>query len=251
LFVELLTPINGKEDGWCALEQAIRVAQREGAVLHGLHVLPSEEEEIADIQDLQAEFERRCKDGRVVGNLVISQGDIVEQTCLRAAATDLVVVNLSYPPGEEPISRLQSGFRSLLQRCPRPVLATPQTVSPLSKALLAFDGSPKALEALYVAAYLADKWGIPLVVLTVEDSGKIGMETLQQAEDYLLQHSIETLHLLERGDPGDVVLQICSEHNCDWVIMGGYGLNVVFEVMLGSTVDKILRLSKVPTLICR
>ncbi len=29
LFCELLVPVNGREDGWCALEQAIRIAQRE------------------------------------------------------------------------------------------------------------------------------------------------------------------------------------------------------------------------------
>ncbi len=251
LFVEILIPINGKEDGWCALDQAIVVAKRENAILHGLHVTPSDIEDSSVIEQIQIEFTRKCGEAQITGDLVVSKGDVVDQTCLRAAATDLVVVNVSYPPGDEPISRLQSGFRNLLQRSPRPVLATPQSVSLLSKPLLAFDGSPKAREALYVSAYLSNKWRVPLIVVSVEDAGKIGEETLKQAQEYLLEHSVEATYLLERGNPGEVLLQVCGEYDCDWVIMGGYGLNPVFEVILGSTVDKVLRLSKVPTLICR
>ena len=251
LFAELLTPINGQEDGWCALEQALVVARREGAILHGLHVLPGEETETPDLQAMQAEFQRRCSDSGVQGNLVISQGEIVDQTIRRAIATDLVVVNLSYPPGEQPISRLQSGFRNLINRCPRPVLATPQTISPLSHALLAFDNSAKAREALFVATYLVKKWGIPLDVVSVEDGNRINGDTLEEAKAYLQKHGVQAGFSLESGDPGEALLQTCERQACDLIIMGGYGLNPVLEIMLGSTVDKVLRQSNVPSLICR
>ena len=33
--------------------------------------------------------------------------------------------------------------------------------------------------------------------------------------------------------------------------MGGYGLNPMLEVILGSTVDRVLQESAVPILICR
>jgi nucleotide-binding universal stress UspA family protein len=33
--------------------------------------------------------------------------------------------------------------------------------------------------------------------------------------------------------------------------MGGYGYSPLLEVMLGSTVDQVLRESSLPTLICR
>lgn len=251
LFIDVLVPINGKEDGWCALEQAIRVARRDSARLHGLHVFPSERESVPDKDVLQDEFNRRCAEGGVAGNLIFAGGEVVEQTCLRASATDLVVVNLSYPPGAQPISRLASGFRNLITRCPRPVLATPQTVSELNHALLAFDGSPKAREALFIAAYVAQKWQIPLDVVTIQDSSRLGEKTLQQAKDYLQKYEIQGNYFLEAGEPGNLLLEISQKTGADWVIMGGYGLNPVLEVVLGSTVDKILRHSEVPTLICR
>jgi nucleotide-binding universal stress UspA family protein len=250
LFRDLLVPINGKEDGWCALEQAIQVARRESGELFGLHVIPTEEEE-PDLSSLQEEFNRRCAENGIQGNLIVTQGEIVDQTCLRATATDMVVVNLTYPPGGQPISRLTSGFRNLISRCPRPVLATPQTVSGLNHALLAFDGSPKAQEALFVATYLSKKWAIPLVVATVAESSRNGEQILKQAEEYLKEHDVQADFILESGAPGEVILDVCQRIGADFMIMGGYGFNALLEVMLGSTVDTVLRMSEVPTLICR
>jgi hypothetical protein len=101
----------------------------------------------------------------VKGHLVIGVGEVAEGICSRSRWADLIVTKISYPPPSQPLARLDSGFRDLILRCPRPVLAVPQNVTPLSHALLAYDGSPKAQEALFVAAYLAGRWKISLVVL--------------------------------------------------------------------------------------
>lgn len=251
LFVDLLVPVNGTPGSWCALEQAIRIARREAAEIHGLHVLPAEPSENFDLQAFKAEFDQRCAESGVTGKLVIGEGDIVDETCKRAAATDLVVVNLSYPPGNLPLERLNSGFRNLIARCPRPVLATPQTVSELDHAILAYDDSPKAREALFVATYLAQKWPIKLHVVVVQDGQGIGEAALNNARKYLEQHNLSVVYIFESGKPAEIVLEACSTTGADFVIMGGYGLNPVLEVVLGSTVDSILQASKVPTLICR
>jgi nucleotide-binding universal stress UspA family protein len=252
LFREVLVPINGQEDGWCALSQAIAVAQQESAILYGLHVqAPDAEVNDELLQSLRNEFNQRCAASNIQGKLVVTTGEVVDQTCLRATATDLVVVNLSYPPAPQPLARVSSGFRNLILRCPRPVLATPQTSSPLSHALLAYDGSPKAQEALYVAAYLASKWSIPLDILSVDDNNRINQETLDKAKHYLEIHDIEAKYFLESGPPAEAILKLSQQEKCDFIIMGGYGFSPLLEVVLGSTVDQVLRDSLSPTLICR
>ena len=42
--------------------------------------------------------------------------------------------------------------------------AVPDQSHRFKRALLAYDGSPKAREALFVATYLAGRWSMPLVV---------------------------------------------------------------------------------------
>ncbi|NIU60737.1 MAG: hypothetical protein GWN66_02915, partial [Pseudomonas stutzeri] len=54
--------------------------------------------------------------------------------------------------------------------------------------MLAYDGSPKADEALFVATYLSCRWDITLVVVTVIETGRTTTETLARAREYLETH---------------------------------------------------------------
>ena len=86
--------------------------------------------------------------------------------------------------------KLTSGFRTMLRRSGRPVLAVPaQTISRLNRVVLAYDGSPKADEGLYIASVLRGHWGAALTVLTIEE-GQAGADSLAQARSYLENHDL-------------------------------------------------------------
>jgi nucleotide-binding universal stress UspA family protein len=123
--------------------------------------------------------------------------------------------------------------------------------SPLSHALLAYDGSPKAHEALFIAAYLAEAWQVPLSVVTVFGSGDIPQETLLRARMYFEDHGVMADYIAEKGAVAPAIFRTAKSRQADFIIMGGYGLNPVLEVVLGSSVDQVLRQSKIPILICR
>lgn len=252
LFEAALVPVNGLAEGWNALEQAIVLARRENTGLQGLYVVPVEEDgESPPGETVQDEFSRRCQQAQVRGELLVVRGQVSEQICKYAAFNDIVITDLAHPPGEQPLERLSSGFRQLIQRCPRPVLATPHQVSPLNHALLAFDGSSKSREGLYIASYLAGKWSIRLSVVTIADQEQIAQEVISLAQEYLKDHSSSARYLAESGPVAETILKIAQLEQCDFLIMGGYGLNPLLEVMLGSTVDQVLRERKYPVLICR
>lgn len=252
LFREILVPVSGEVVGFRALDQALLVAQREGARLHGLHVVPTP----ADTQGkaalaVQAEFNRRCAEAGVEGSLVLASGEVDQQICTRARWTDLIIVNLAYPPPLQPLARLSHGFREIIQRCSRPLLAVPAVTSPLNRALLAYDGSPKADEALFVAAYLREQWQAPLVVVNVQEEGIAESAALEKAKKYLEGHGLEATFIQKSGPVAEGLLMLSREHACDVMILGGYGRRPMLEMVLGSTVDQVLRESDKPTLICR
>jgi nucleotide-binding universal stress UspA family protein len=252
LFADILVPVSGEEVGWRALEQALEVSRREGSRLHGLHVTPSEaQKDSEEARAVQAEFDRRCEAAGVPGKLTFAVGKVPHQICERARWTDLVVVNLAYPPPPQPLARLGSGFRTLIQCSARPVLAIPGATSSLTSALLAYDGSPKADEALFVATYLAGQWHIPLVVVTVIESGRATPETLSRAQTYLETRRVQATFVQENRAVAKAILETAEAHQSDLIIMGGYGSRLVLEVVLGSAVDQVLRESRKPTLICR
>jgi nucleotide-binding universal stress UspA family protein len=130
-------------------------------------------------------------------------------------------------------------------------MAVPRASSHLDRALLAYDGSPKANEALFVATYLSCRWSVPLIVVTVIETGRTTSETLARAQRYLETHGVEATFVKESGPVAEAVLKTAEEHESDLIIMGGYGLSPVLEVVLGSAVDRVLRTSRQPMLICR
>jgi nucleotide-binding universal stress UspA family protein len=156
-----------------------------------------------------------------------------------------------YPPPTGAFARIDSGFHEIIQRCPRPVMAVPRVVSPLTHALLAYDGSPKGQEALFVATYLAGAWKIPLTVITVFEDGRFAPETLMKARVYLEDSNIEAEFVAGQGQVGAAILKETSDRQADFLILGGYGHTPMLDVVLGSTVDQVLRETQHPVLICR
>ena len=255
LFTDILVPLSGTTESWISLEQALIVARRENAVLHGLHIISTadgiEGSEADKLRSLQNEFERRCLENGVKGELAIASGDIAHQICDRARWTDLVITHLAYPPAAGPIAHLDSGFHDLIQRCPRPILAVPEQATLLDNVLLAYDGSPKAEEALFIAAYLAGTWNAHLTVITSFQNDNPAPDTLLHAKIYLEEHGIEGNYTAVKGLAAEAILELAVEKKINLIMMGGYGHSPVVEAVLGSTVDQILRLSRLPILICR
>jgi nucleotide-binding universal stress UspA family protein len=115
---------------------------------------------------------------------------------------------------------------------------------------LAYDGSPKSREALFVSAYLSGRWELELVVLTVAEHVK-SESTLAEATQYLSDHDVEAEYISREGEVGKGILEQMRESACDLVVMGGYGFSPTLEIILGSAVDEVLRKSQYPVLICR
>lgn len=256
LFADILVAIDGKESGWYAVEQAIALAQREDSRLKGLHVLSSETlRDQKRTKHIESEFLQRCEAAGIAGEFAVDHGNIANEICNRAVWTDLVVVSISHPPGDTPIERVESGIRKLVQRCSRPVLTVPATdVNPIERVLLAYDGSPKADEALFIAGYITKLWDISLSVVTVNEDERAGRKILAEAKRYLDRYSADadvSYVYRSRVEVGQAIMDIAGDFASDFIVMGGFGASPVVEVVVGSTVEYILNTSWKPTLICR
>jgi nucleotide-binding universal stress UspA family protein len=252
LFRNLLVGISKDDTEWQALNQAIQIAQKEQAALRGLHVIPSDDliDDPATLTIVE-EFNQRCQYAGITGEMAVEVGTAARTICERAQWADLVIGKLTHPPADQLLGRLSSGFRIMVRRCSRPILAVPESASPIHKALLAYNGSPKADEALYIAAYMANCWHLPLTVLTVAYNG-IDAEAVQaKARDYLKDSDTAIDYFIESGPVVERVLQTAQAQGCDFILIGGYKANPVVEIVKGSLVDEMLRETSIPTLICR
>lgn len=251
LFPRILVPISGEDVSWMAVDTAIMVAQRENSELRGVHVLNGDEKkkDSAKVESIRAEFEKRLAKAGIRGRLVLEHGNISRRVEARSHWSDLVILHLKHPPGDQPMQRLLSGLRAFLQRSPRPALVVGQ-VSPMKHALLAYDGSRKANEALYLAAYLACCWDTKITVLTSREKSLREGLSLQKAKGYLVSQEVEANYIQRRGPAGPAIVAEAAENGCDFVLMGGYGQAPLIELVWGSTLDYVLREFRGPVWIC-
>jgi nucleotide-binding universal stress UspA family protein len=148
-------------------------------------------------------------------------------------------------------TKLKAIRHTILRRSGRPLLAVCSGAVQIRTALLAYDGSPKAKEALFMAAYLSQKHKLPLVVVTVIHHDPKEAEIQIEARKYLASHRVKAKYMVEKGPPAIVIQRIAEEKNIDLLIMGSYGFKPIFELVLGSTVDYLLAKGNRPILICR
>ena len=248
LFPRVLVAVGGDAPIWPAIDWAIEIARREGAALRGLHVLPGEIG--AEASAITGEFQNRLRQAGVLGEMACETGAPSDRIVQRSRWADLLVVSLRHPPGRGTWARLRSGFSDLIRRSRRPILAVPEVSPRLGTILLAFDGRPKSMEALFVAAYLACVWDQRLVILTVQQPGRAAQPDLEAARHYLQDNGAAAEFLQRPGKPAAAILEHAAEAAADLILMGSYGHGPLVETFLGSTVDDVLRGTRVPVLLC-
>jgi nucleotide-binding universal stress UspA family protein len=252
LFGDILVALVDTETGQEALNIAIEVAQIEGARLHGLHIFPAKGS-IGNhgSQRLQENFEQHLTEAGLSGKLAFAVGEPTQLIFQRAQWAELVVLPLHFPYQESRLSRLNSGLRALIQRCPAPLLIVPHKSSSLKRALLAYDGSPSANEALFLAAYTANLWGLALVVCTALQRGRVTRDALSHAREYLETYRVDAEYVEIRGFLEKAIIKAADIYRCDLLITGNYGANPIRGILRGSMLDKVLRGSKMPILVSR
>jgi nucleotide-binding universal stress UspA family protein len=251
LFSDILVAMDGSADSWLALEQAIIIAHLEGADVRGLIIKGNDRAKAINDEFVSEAFQKRLDQAGLDGNVTFAKGNVPVTICERARVNDLVILKLSFPPSPNFISRLKSGIHLIIRRSSRPVFLVRNRVSQMNQLLCAYDGSLKGKEALYVSSYLAKQHGKKLTVLVVDEDEEKGQELLQEAKDYLgecCEHSIFRHH---QGPISETILDVASEESSELILLGGYGLSPLMEILFGSTVNAILRGTNIPVLVCK
>ncbi len=247
LFMDVLVPLNNAPETWTALEQAILLAQKENASLHGLHVVRAQGDKTsAAAQALAARFQERCARAQVACDVAIEAGNVTNKIRERTLLADLVVLNLAHPPGGG-LTALTSRWRSLVQNAVRPILAVPHP-SPMQRALLIFDASPKARQALFVAAYLGEMWKTALTVLTVENSSRHAA-VLDEARAYLELHEVDADYIGAAAS-GEIFLETVGERGLDVLLIANDSASPWQQVRGSNVINFLLRQAPCPLLIC-
>jgi nucleotide-binding universal stress UspA family protein len=251
LFSDILVAGRGVAADVNMMRHAAIIARREDARLLALRVLKSETDHSSDwLVELHDDFESQCRELGIRGQFAAETGPVAATIVRRAAWADLLALSLVQHGRPKTATGFGTRFNKILQRSPRPILVVPeQADSAMSKALLAYDGSPKADEALYLAAYMARNWGTALVVLAA--GKRPATVALERAKAYLAIRDVPATYVQGERPADQAILGAVETHGADMMIMGGFGQRSALQLVVGSTVTKILRAAGQPVFVCR
>ena len=109
----------------------------------------------------------------------------------------------------------------------------------------------RSKEALFVATYLAEMWKTELIVFTALHGARLKPDVQDYVKRYLEIHEVEADYIITEQDSKAILKSTIDERQADLVLLGTYGMSLIREVVVGSTLDYMLRESDVPTFICR
>lgn len=251
LFADILVAGRGVEADYNMVEHAGLIAKRENGRLLALRIVEDEEESTSElIQKLQIDFELFCQENGIPGEFATDVGRVADKIVERSALADLLVLSLVHESGPKTATGFGTEFNKILGRSPRPVLVIPEAAdSKMDRAILAYDGSRKADEALYLATYMARKWSMTLSVIA---AGKEKAEiALDRAKSYLALRDVEARYIQGKRPAAQAILESAKNQECNLIIMGGFSHRPALQLVLGSTVNKVLQETRMPVLICR
>jgi nucleotide-binding universal stress UspA family protein len=150
----------------------------------------------------------------------------------RACWADLVIMSVK--------DKHTNQIQSLVQSCPTLLMVTKSDQLGFKSILLAYDGSPKSEEALFLAAYLATFWELSLRVITIleKEQDHVNPETIVHAKEFLDYYGVPATYQETEHEPAESILKTAQDHSCDLIVMGGYSthtrtrrrvLDAVFE----------------------
>ncbi len=132
---------------------------------------------------------------------------------------------------------------------------------PIRNILVPVDGSETSLAGVDAVVEMADLFEARVILLRVIEGKKRKAGTadpLDEAEEETRQlaksverRGVETLTLIEKGDPAEQILKAARFHEADLVAMATHGRSGLSRLVTGSVTEKVLRNANVPLLVTR
>jgi nucleotide-binding universal stress UspA family protein len=138
------------------------------------------------------------------------------------------------------------------------------------RILIATDFSPQAAKALEVAADLAGRLRLPLVILTtfelptypLPEGGLMpvwdGLEAIKenyakelvdQADRARALGVQEVDNVVVEGRAATEIVRVAKERGADLIVVGSHGRGFVMRAVLGSTADRVVRTAHCPVMV--
>ena len=191
-----------------------------------------------------------CERYRVTCQTDLQTGNVVKIVADASVDADLLVLGARGEDEEFETGFLGSVAEKLVRKVNRPVLLTGLQFREFRRALLAYDGSAAAREAMKMLARLAAALEMDVDAVQMVEEGE-STTALKEVVSYFKNYPVRLSTHYLTGDSHAVIIEHAKEIGCDLMVMGAYDNRLADSLALGTTTDYLVRNSPVPVLVHR
>jgi len=278
VFKNILVGIDASEHSRNAQTYAFYLARRLDATVTGLHVVDIVSIEGPFLHDISGSFGLEpyldlsfkmrealtargnalleaftadAKAENLRAETVLDLGVVANVICEHAKSADLLAIGHRGMNERFSTGLLGSTAESVTRKCARPVFIAPMEFREIRRAVLAYDGSERASNAMRHAAEFCGELKIPLTVVTVTRDPNLGERSLNEARGYFRSHPGQVDFELLSGHVHETIVAYLKQSAADLLFIGAYGHSRIIEMVLGSTTEYVLRNATCPVFLSR
>tara|TARA_R110000868_G_scaffold160407_6_gene389972 strand:- start:214 stop:1068 length:855 start_codon:yes stop_codon:yes gene_type:complete len=181
----------------------------------------------------------------------LRHGDLVETVQDFEGGTDLIVIGKRGEAADFAKLHLGSNLERLARSSHKPILVASRAFKPISRFLIAFDGSASALKAVEFVEANALLRGLECHILMVGSETEEAKASLDQTTTRLQALGYTVHAKIESGQADAVIAAAVESEGIDLLVMGAYGHSRIRNLIIGSTTTEMIRSCKIPVILCR
>jgi nucleotide-binding universal stress UspA family protein len=191
------------------------------------------------------------QDGVPAVNLRLRKGDLLE--ALREVENDIRAITIGKRgEGSEFASgHLGSNLERIVRTSKVPVFVASRQFRPISKVLVAYDGSSSAKVAIERMSKSPVFQDLEVCVLCVGQDDTKAKASAKEAVAKLHASNITAIPCTASGEPEAVLGKLVSDEGFNLLVMGAYGHSRIRNLIIGSTTTAMIQTVKIPVLLYR
>ena len=181
----------------------------------------------------------------------LRHGDLVEAVAELHTKASMIMIGKRGEAADFAKGYLGSNLERIVRATHRPIFVASRAFKPISRVIVAHDGSASAAKVIDFVAASPLFEGLEVCVATVgTKDAKIEAE-LSAAKDRLRAAGIKVETVVLPGQPDRALGSFIEETGGDLLVMGAYGHSRIRSLVIGSTTTEMIRSCKVPLVLVR
>jgi nucleotide-binding universal stress UspA family protein len=186
-----------------------------------------------------------------VVNLRLRKGDLLD--AVREVENDIraIIIGKRGEGADSAKGHLGTNLERIVRSSKVPVFVASREFKPISKVLVAYDGSASAKIAIERMSKSPVFTDLEVCVLCVGQDQTRAQATAEEAVAKLQSAKIAATPRAATGEPEEVLAKLVSDEGFNLLVMGAYGHSRIRRLIIGSTTTAMIQTVKIPVLLYR